>query len=69
MNAHRPILIFVEDATPGIHDMLSAACDPVRYRDLGVEGWHASCEKNFQRALKTIGVEPPRFAPQPINLS
>src|SRR5438270_9225672 len=64
----RPILLLEEDATPGIHDMLCAACDPARYEGLGVEGWHASCEENLQTALRAVGVEPPRFAPQPINL-
>jgi uncharacterized protein len=67
-NTRRPILLLEEDATPGIHDMLCAACDPERYRGLGVEGWHASCQENLQSALRSIGVEPPRFAPQPINL-
>jgi len=67
-NTRRPILTLEEDATPGIHDMLCAACDPARYRGLGVEGWHASCEENLRSALQAIGVEPPRFAPQPINL-
>jgi uncharacterized protein YcgI (DUF1989 family) len=67
-NARRPILTLEEDATPGIHDMLIAACDPPRYIPLGVTGWHASCEENLQNALLAIDVEPPRFAPQPINL-
>jgi uncharacterized protein YcgI (DUF1989 family) len=67
-NARRPILLLEEDATPGIHDMLCAACDPPRYRGLGVEGWHASCEENLQAALRDVGVEPPPYAPQPINL-
>ena len=67
-NARRPILLLEEDATPGIHDMLCAACDPERYEGLGVEGWHASCQENLQTALQGVGVEPPRFAPQPINL-
>lgn len=67
-NARRPILLLEEDATPGIHDMLCAACDPPRYHGLGVEGWHASCEENLQNALREVGVEPPPYAPQPINL-
>ena len=67
-NTRRPILTLDEDATPGIHDMLCAACDAARYRGLGVEGWHASCQENLQTALRDAGVEPPRFAPQPINL-
>jgi uncharacterized protein YcgI (DUF1989 family) len=67
-NARRPILTLEEDATPGIHDMLIAACDPPRYIPLGVTGWHASCEENLQNAFRAIGLEPPRWAPQPINL-
>ena len=68
-NRRRPILTLEEDNTPGIHDMLIAACDPARYEGLGVEGWHASCEENLHRALETLGARPiPRFAPQPINL-
>ena len=68
-NRRRPILTLEEDNTPGIHDMLIAACDPARYEGLGVEGWHASCEENLHRALEPLGVEPiARFAPQPINL-
>ena len=68
-NLRRPILTLEEDNTPGIHDMLIAACDPARYEGLGVEGWHASCEENLHRALETLGAQPiPRFAPQPINL-
>ncbi|TML90800.1 MAG: urea carboxylase-associated family protein [Actinobacteria bacterium] len=67
-NARRPILLLEEDATPGIHDMLCAACDPERYRGLGVEGPHASCQENLRTALQAVGVDAPRFAPQPINL-
>jgi hypothetical protein len=67
-NRRRPILLLEEDNTPGIHDMLCAACDPERYQGLGVEGWHASCQENLQNALRAAGLEPPPFAPQPINL-
>jgi uncharacterized protein len=67
-NRRRPILLLEEDATPGIHDMLCAACDPERYEGLGVEGPHASCQENLRTALDAVGVDPPRFAPQPINL-
>ena len=67
-NRRRPILTLVADETPGIHDMLVAACDPPRYEGLGVQGWHASCEENLRSALAALGVEAPRFAPQPINL-
>jgi uncharacterized protein len=68
-NRRRPILTLEADNSPGIHDMLIAACDPARYEGLGVEGWHASCEENLRRALEALGVQQvPRFAPQPINL-
>ena len=66
-NHRRPILTLVEDASPGIHDMLCAACDPERYTGLGVAGWHASCRENLENAMAELGrlhVE----VPQPINL-
>ena len=66
-NRRRPILFFEEDATPGIHDMLCAACDPERFEGLGVEGWHASCEENLRSAMAALGHERIEI-PQPINL-
>jgi uncharacterized protein YcgI (DUF1989 family) len=66
-NRRRPILHFEEDATPGLHDMLCAACDPSRYAGLGVTGWHASCQENLRRAMATLGHEHVEV-PQPINL-
>src|SRR5690348_9324745 len=35
-NRRRPILTLVADTSTGVHDMLIAACDPARYRLLGV---------------------------------
>ena len=46
-NRRDPMLLFESDTSVGIHDMLVAACDPPRFRNLGVEGWHPSCEENF----------------------
>ena len=66
-NHRRPILRLEEDPTPGIHDMLCAACDPERYTGLGVEGWHASCQENLHRAMADLG-HPQVEVPQPINL-
>src|ERR1700682_4266934 len=37
-NRRRPILTLVADTSPGVHDMLIAACDPERYRMLGAPG-------------------------------
>ena len=66
-NRRRPILTMERDDSPGVHDMLIAACDPARYRGLGLTEWHASCEENVQRALAQFGIEQPA-APQPVNL-
>jgi uncharacterized protein YcgI (DUF1989 family) len=66
-NHRRPILLLEEDRTPGIHDMLCAACDPERYTGLGVDGWHASCRENLERAMAELGFDRIEI-PQPINL-
>jgi uncharacterized protein YcgI (DUF1989 family) len=66
-NRRRPMLVLERDDSPGVHDMLMAACDPPRYQQLEVEGWHASCEENLQRALADLGIEW-GHAPQPVNL-
>ena len=66
-NRRRPILTVERDDSPGVHDMLIAACDPARYAGLGVTDWHASCEENLQRAVAQFGIEQPA-APQSVNL-
>jgi len=66
-NRRRPILTLEADTTAGIHDMLCAACDPSRYAGLGVEGWHASCQENLQKAMAALGYEGIEI-PQPINV-
>jgi uncharacterized protein YcgI (DUF1989 family) len=66
-SARRPMLTLVEDTSSGDHDMLVAACDAERYRQLGVPGWHPSCAENLDRALATVGVVPPCI-PQPVNV-
>jgi uncharacterized protein len=66
-NTRRPILYFERDDSPGVHDMLVAACDPTRYQGLGIEGWHASCQENLQKVMAEFGFERIEI-PQPINL-
>jgi uncharacterized protein YcgI (DUF1989 family) len=66
-NTRRPILYFERDDSPGVHDMLVAACDPTRYQGLGVEGWHASCQETLQKVMAEFGFERIEI-PQPINL-
>jgi len=49
-------MTMVEDTSSGIHDTLIAACDPQRYKELGVEKWeeHGSCAENLVFALKEL---------------
>jgi uncharacterized protein YcgI (DUF1989 family) len=63
----RAILRLTEDTSPGVHDTLLAACDPERYRLLGVSEYHASCAENYTRALAQVGVTAPTI-PGPLNL-
>lgn len=55
-NLREPMMTMVEDSSPGIHDTLMAACDPQRYKVLGVEDWehHGSCAENLVLALKEL---------------
>ncbi len=66
-NRRRPILTLEADDSPGVHDMLCAACDPSRFELLGAQGWHASCQENLQNAMAALGHEGIEI-PQPINL-
>jgi len=71
-NHRRPILTLDEDNSPGIHDMKIAACDIYRYQlplpqGLGVEGWHASCQENCEKAMAAFGFQNV-VVPQSINL-
>jgi uncharacterized protein len=65
-NRRRPLLKMTEDTTPGVHDTLRAACDPVRYKLLGFEG-HASCADNLVKALAELGLTAPH-SPCPLNM-
>jgi uncharacterized protein YcgI (DUF1989 family) len=66
-NERRPILEFVEDTSPGRHDCLAAACDKIRYEQLGAGSDHGSCEENLQAETRRHGFSV-RHAPQPINV-
>jgi uncharacterized protein len=66
-NRRRGVLTLVADRSPGVHDMLCAACSPSRYALLGADGWHASCEENLLSALSGLGVTRVDV-PQPVNL-
>jgi uncharacterized protein YcgI (DUF1989 family) len=66
-NERRPILEFVEDTSPGRHDCIAAACDKIRYEQLGAGSDHGSCEENLQAETRRHDFEV-RHAPQPINV-
>jgi len=66
-NRRRPILELLEDTSPGRHDTLYAACDPARYRLLGVDGAHRSCAQNLLEAMAELGVGDVHV-PQPLNV-
>jgi len=66
-NRREPILVFLEDTSPGVHDTVIAACDPPRYRQLGVDGFHDSCAANLYTAMQAIG-ESTDEIPSPFNI-
>lgn len=65
-NRRRPILTLAADSSPGVHDMLIAACDAERYRILGADD-HASCAANLGLALADLGLTT-AVIPQPVNV-
>ena len=66
-NRRRPILQFVEDSSPGVHDTLIAACDTHRYALLGCTEYHDNCTDNLYAAMGRLGLRPPE-CPCPLNL-
>ena len=66
-NRRRALLRLEADDSPGVHDMLIAACDAERYAALGIDGWHASCAENLATALAAHGIEA-SHVPDPVNL-
>ncbi|KAK4957829.1 hypothetical protein LTR66_013213, partial [Elasticomyces elasticus] len=55
-NLREPMLTLTADTSSGVHDTLIAACDPQRYKGLGVDKWeeHGSCAENLVLALKEL---------------
>jgi uncharacterized protein YcgI (DUF1989 family) len=66
-NRRRPILIWEEDTSPGIHDTIVAACDDYRYGLLGCTEYHDNCTDNLHAALRAIGLRSDE-TPSPLNL-
>lgn len=50
-NRRDPILTIIEDTSPGMHDVLYAACSPERYLQLGADKDHDNCANNLRNAL------------------
>jgi uncharacterized protein len=67
-NVRAPIVRFVEDTSPGVHDTVVAPCDLPRYHLIGVEGFHDSCSNNFMTVMKQYGISEYRQAPESFNL-
>ena len=65
-NLYRPMLSFLEDQSPGVHDSLFASCDPGLYEILGDRPSHPNCHENFLRAARSLGLNP-EFVPGPVN--
>lgn len=66
-NWRRPILRFLGDTSPGVHDTCVAACDLARYRQLGCAGYHDNCTDNLRMALLAVG-DRAQEIPSPFNL-
>jgi hypothetical protein len=66
-NKRAPMLTWLEDTSPGIHDTLVAACDVHRYRHFGIKEYHDNCTDNLHAALKELGLTPPEV-PCPLNM-
>ena len=62
----RPILTFVDDQSPGVHDMLYRSCDPYMYAYRGAVGYHANCHDNFVAAATDAGWAM-SSVPDPVN--
>jgi len=66
-NRYRPILTFLADSSPGVHDSLFAPCDPGLYEMIGGEASHPNCYDNFLSAARELGLAF-ETVPGPVNL-
>lgn len=66
-NHRRPILQMVAD-TCGVHDLLTASCDPHRYRLYGLQQEHRSCEGNLREVMTPYFGLKHFYVPQPFNV-
>lgn len=66
-NKRRPILKWMEDTSPGVHDTMLAACDRYRYQLLGCKEYHRNCNDNLWEAMIELGCHISE-TPSPLNL-
>jgi len=66
-NRYRPILTFIEDHSPGIHDSLFAPCDSGYYQKVNGSTTHPNCYDNFLHAAQELGLHF-ESVPGPVNL-
>lgn len=66
-NRRRPILTWLEDTSPGIHDTVLCCCTKEIYEELGATAYHRNCEDNLHEALAALGLSAPA-TPGPLNL-
>ena len=66
-NKRRPILIFEEDTSPGVHDTIMAACDIYRYQQLGCSEYHENCTDNLHKSMAELQLKIMK-TPSPLNL-
>ena len=65
-NQHRPMLEFLEDNSPGKHDLLMAPCDSEMYADRGFHD-HAHCKDNYIATVRAAGLSGD-VVPDPVNI-
>ncbi len=63
---YRPMFLFEEDNTPGVHDLLAPPCSAEMYELLGSAGYHPSCSANFRTAAHSVGWNP-EVVPDPVD--
>jgi uncharacterized protein YcgI (DUF1989 family) len=66
-NLYRPLLTFIHDSSPGVHDTLYAPCDQGLHELLGATGPHPNCHDNFLSAVAQLNLAPVAV-PGPVNL-
>ncbi len=66
-NHNRHMLTFVNDTSPGRHDMAFAPCNRIFFERLDAGASHPNCQDNFFAAMSKIGMECATH-PEPFNL-